>query len=82
MAVINVFSKGDFLKILEKIPPKAYIVVTDTETYVWLVPTVTSHHRHYVRLDIKGNEEWKEIQKRVEERDILIIKGHVHFPKQ
>ena len=81
MAVISVFSKEDFLKFVERLPPRAYTAVTDEMTYVWLVPVVTSNHRHYIRLDLKEDGTWKEIRIALEDKGIPIIKGHVSFPK-
>jgi len=81
MAVINVFSKDDFERLLKLLPARAYVAVTDEVSYVWLVPTVTSAHRHYVRLDIRDEETWKEIKAKLEAHGFKIIRGHVSFPK-
>lgn len=81
MAVINVTEKEDFIRVIrEDIPPKAYKAVTDELTYVWLVPKVTSRHRHYYRLDLKDEGEWEEIKKELIKAGIGIIRGHVSFP--
>lgn len=81
MAVINVFSKDDFIKFTDILPPKAYVAVTDEATYVWLVPIVTSNHRHYVRLDIRDESTWREIKARLESKGFRIVHGHISFPK-
>jgi len=81
MAVINVFSKDDFLRFADVLPARAYTVVTDEATYVWLVPVVTSNHRHYVRLDIEDEAVWDEVKRKLRERGFTIIRGHVSFPK-
>ncbi len=81
MAVINVFSKEDFLEFAGILPPKAYVVVTDEVSYVWLVPVVTSNHRHYVRLELKDDTTWREVKAKLESRGFKILHGHVSFPK-
>ena len=81
MAVINVFSKEDFLEFVNALPPKAYVAVTDEVSYVWLVPIVTSNHRHYVRPEIKDESSWKEIRAKLESKGFRIVHSHVSFPK-
>ena len=81
MAVINVIDKEDLLKIIKRLPGKAYMAVTDELTSVWLAPMVTSTHRHYFKYDLSSEEEWREIRKELEKAGITIIVGNLSFPR-
>ena len=56
MAVIKTSSKNDFIVAAQyNTNPGTHIMVTDEATFAWLVPIVTSQHRHYIYFE--GNEE-------------------------
>ena len=81
VAVINVHDRDDFInKVIKSLPPKAYMAVTDEATYVWLAPKVTSRHRHYYKLDLVDEEDWKEVRKALVDAGIEIVRGHLSFP--
>jgi len=79
VAVIRLNSLEDLKKILQVViygSRRAYICVTDEVAQVWLVPKVTSRHRHYYYLETT-EKEVKEALKEIAKYDIPIIHGSV-----
>jgi len=81
MCIITPFSINDFLELVERLPSKAYIVVTDEMSYVWLVPTVTTRHRHYVKLEIR-EDDWKKLKPILESKGFKIVRGNVSLLRE
>ena len=58
--------------------PSTHIVVTDNATEVWVVPVVTSHHRHYIHFvgdedSVKKAIEW------LKSKSFRIVRGRVEL---
>ena len=77
--MIRLNSLDDLRKILQVViygSRRAYICVTDEVAQVWLVPKVTSRHRHYYYLETT-EKEVKEALKEISKYDIPVIRGSV-----
>jgi len=84
MAVIRVNSIEDLKKVLVDVIygiRRAYICVTDEVAQLWLVPKVTSRHRHYYYLE-STEEDIKNAIREVEKYSIPIIRGTVGSVKE
>jgi len=79
MAIITIAVKEDFEKIVKSIPRHAYMAVTDKATYIWLVPKVTSRHRHYYVYSTRIEKEIDELLTMIKTLGITIIEGSVTF---
>jgi len=79
MAIIRVNSIEDLKKVLTEViygSRRAYICVTDEVAQLWLVPKVTSRHRHYYYLE-STEEDVKKAVEEVKKYNIPIIHGTV-----
>ena len=77
--MIRLNSLEDLKKILDVViygSRRAYICVTDNVAQLWLVPKVTSRHRHYYYLEATEKEIEKALNE-VKKYNIPIINGSV-----
>jgi hypothetical protein len=81
MALIRVTAIEDFVRAADaNATPTSHIVITDGITYVWLVPAVTSQHRHYIYYE-GGEDEVKKLLSILSSKGFKVVHGTVELGK-
>jgi len=80
MARIYPYSLDDFRDaVLANCNPSTHMVVTDGATYVYVVPIVTSQHRHYIILQDVDEETVQKALEWLRRQGFKIIRGRVEL---
>lgn len=80
MALIRVEKFEDFAKLAEQnATASTHVLVTDGASYAWLVPIVTSQHRHYILLEAVSEEDVKRAIEWARGKNIKIVHGSVEL---